>query len=207
MAVNYQKKVESLETVSKLYNTLKQRVQTEQGRNAAGIGTEHTLQSLGHVSRPDNYSHYPTQKSTIPEPSAVRRAPHQNKWLHDPNGVEILHPFQRSGSARGPTSSEIAAAAHHLMPPPVTTSARGRANRPSATATPAQRVSLNHIAGHNTFPHTSHQPPRSHQLSHHSVERFTLGQDQFGSRSHHINASNAISPNIHARMPTQQGLY
>lgn len=201
MAVNYQKKAETLETVSKLYSALKQKVQTGQGHSVTMANAEHTLPSLGPIPRPDTYSHYPVPKPTMPEISAIRRGSHQTKWQNELNGVEILHPFQRSGSARGPTSSEIAATAHHLVPPPVATGTKGKTSRLGATATPAQRVSLNQVAGQHTFPHTSHQLHRSQQFNHYPVDRFALGQDQFYSRSHHPHVSGVISPEGHARMP------
>jgi len=205
MANLYKEKSKRCQTVQKLYEALKNKVQAEQTRGAAAASADHTLQSIGAMPRPDSYSHHQS-RHTFPDMS-VSRTPHQNKLPLGRAGVEQLHPFQRSGSApRAQTSSENAVAARG-MAPPMRPAGRDSLHRVGTNTTPAQRVSLSHRASANhTLPQSMHRPTISQQCASHSADRHALGQE----RSHYQHApllGHAVNPNIHVRMPANRGLY
>lgn len=200
MANLYKEKSKRCQTVQQLYEALKNKVQAEQTRGAVAASADHTLESIGAIPRPESLLHHPS-RHTIPDVT-VRKTPYHNKFHVDNPGVEQLHPFQRSGSApRAPTSSEVAAAAY-AMAPPKRPAGRDSIHRTSTTSTPAQRISLSHgrATASHPFPQSLHRPTASQQYVSHSADRHVLGQDR--SRYQH-----AMSPNIHARMPANRGLY
>lgn len=206
MANLYKEKSKRCQTVQQLYEALKNKVQAEQTQGAVAASADHTLESLGAISRPESFLHHPG-RHTIPDVS-VGKIVHQNKFPVHHAGVEQLHPFQRSGSApRAPTSSEVAAAAH-AMAPPMRPAGRDSIHHISTTSTPAQRISLSHgrATANHTFPQSVHRPTASHRYTSHSIDRHALGQDR--SRYQHATfPGQAMSPNIHARMPANRGLY
>ncbi|KAK5955708.1 hypothetical protein OHC33_003349 [Knufia fluminis] len=206
MANLYKEKSKRAQTTQQLYEALKNKVQAEQTRGAAAASADHTLQSIGAISRPESFAHH-AGRHAVPD-MTVRRTPHQNRFPVDHAGVEQLHPFQRSGSApRAQTSSEVAAAAH-AMAPPMRPVGRDPLHRVSTTSTPAQRVSLPHgrATSNHTFPQSMHRPTPSQQYVSHSIDRHALGQER--SRYQHAAfAGQAVSPNIHSRMPANRGLY
>ena len=198
--------------MSQLYDTLKKKVQDEQTRGAVVARAEHTLQSIGAIPQPGSFARHTSRANNVHEMSAVKRTPHQTKFSMDQRGVEQLHPHQRSGSApRAQTSSEVAAAAHvnAMMAPPVRPGGREPLSRVSTIPTPAQRISRNHnrAAANNTFPPQSvRRPSGSHQYATHSTDRHALGQDR-SVYQHAGYSGHVMSPNIHARMSANRGLY
>lgn len=111
----YRDKTKRCQTLQQLYDALKKKVQDEQTRGAATASAEHTLQSMGAISRPEAL----TGTSRLPYPDRLAKKLSNERPLPivDNYGVEQLHPHQRSGSApRAQASSEAAVMAPPLRP-------------------------------------------------------------------------------------------
>jgi len=202
----YKEKSQRFQTVQRLYEALKNKVQAEQIGGAAAASADHALQSIGAMPRPDSFAR-PKGRHNIPDMSS-RKAPHQNRFPLDHAGIEQLHPHQRSGSApRAQTSSEVAVAAH-TMAPPMRPNGRDALHRIRMTSTPAHRVSMSHsrATSNHTFPQFVHHPPGLQQYASHAAERHVSGQDR-STYPHAAFPTQERSPNIHARMPANRSLY
>lgn len=113
MANLYELKSEHCQQLASNYDYLKKRLQDADGRGAAAICPGHDMHVMGGTSRPETFA------GTSHGRAALRRDDGELKQYipTDRNGVEQLHPFQRSGSAlrgRGSSSDLVA----QLMPPP-----------------------------------------------------------------------------------------
>jgi len=202
----YKEKSQRFQTVQRLYEALKNKVQAEQIGSAAAASADHAPRSIGAIPRPDSFAH-PKGHHNIPDMS-IRKNPYQNKFPLDHAGIEQLHPYQRSGSApRAQTSSEVAVAAH-VMGPPMRPNGRDVLHRISMTSTPAHRVSVSHsrATSNHTFPQPVHCSPGSQQYASHAAERHVLDQNR-STYPHGAFPMQARSPNIHAKMPVNRGLY
>lgn len=210
VAMMYKDKSKRCETLSHLYETLKSKVQAEQTRGAAAISAEHTLQSMGSGSMPEirmqRKQRHMQPKSMSGSP-AIKMTPSKLRHVTDQNGIELLHPHQRSGSATGvQTSSEIRAATSGMT---AHMHQRGRqsATRHSTSTTPAHRITLNRPTASQVFPHSTTRASMSEHFTTQTMDRFPFeGQnasrnDQFPSRKP------ILTPNMHSRMPANRGLY
>lgn len=210
----YEEKSKRCQTFSDLYEALKNKVQAEQSRSIAASGAHHTLQSVDSIPIPASYGHHQLHRARTgiaTELPGIKITPTRSKYLTD-HGVEQLHPFQRSGSAtRAQTSSEIGAAIMG-MGPPMHPIGRQVNSRVSASATPAQRVTLTRPNASHTFPQSAHRVSMSQQFAPRSMDR-TRYEDRDLSRENHITSGQRVSgrtvltPNIHSRMPANRELY
>lgn len=210
----YKEKSKRCQTMSELYEALKNKVQAEQSRNAITVSAQHTLPSIGPVPMSAPYGHHQlhsTRSEIATELPSIKRTPSKPRYLTD-HGVEQLHPFQRTGSAaRARTSSELGAAVMG-MGPPTHTVGRQMATRLNTTATPAQRVTLTRPNPNHTFPQSVHRVSMSQQFAPQSVDRHRF-EDRELPREDHITSGQrtsgraVLTPNIHARMPANRELY
>lgn len=210
----YNEKSKRCQTLSELYQTLKDRVQTEQSRGTPAHGAQHTLQSMDSVLLPASYGHHQLHHARTgisSELPGIKMTPRRSKYPVD-HAVGQLHPFQRSGSAtRAQTSSELGAAALGMGPPmhPV---GRQTTSRVSLSATPAQRVTLTRPNGNLTFPQSAHQVSMSQQFAPRKTDRHRF-EDRDLSRGNHTNSGQrtsgraVLTPNVHSRMPANRELY
>ena len=201
--------MKSHNTTQELYDKLKSKVLQEDTRGAAAASAEHTLQSMNAIPRSEAYSQPVNRRTTMPELPSVRTTPHASRYAVDQNGVEQLHPFQRSGSAR--TSSELAAAARAMaMAPPPQPPPRAAAREPfgriSTASTPGHRVNLPRAHGNHTFPTSAHRPPGSQNYTH-SIDRHVPAQERLRYHSQFQGPPDGMGHNVHARMPANRSLY
>lgn len=210
----YREKSKRCQTLSELYEALKNKVQAEQSRTTATASAYHTLPSMDPVPMSAPYGHHQLHRSRpgiATELPSIKRTPSKSKYLTD-HGVEQLHPFQRTGSAaRAQTSSELAAAVMG-MGPPTHTIGRQMASRMSTTATPAHRVTLTRPIPNHTVPHSAHRVSMSQQFAPQSIDRHRFEERDLPRESHntsgqYISGRAVLTPNIHARMPANRDTY
>lgn len=173
MASLYKLKSEHCQELASKYDSLKKRLQDANERGAAAISPGHDVHVIGGTSRPETFAGMSHGRA------ALRRDDRELKQYipTDHNGVEQLHPFQRSGSAlRGRGSSSDLVAQLMPPPPPPPLSTRRHARRDSLRSlednlTPAHRsaVTLDRSSaqrGINLFQHGSSGTHRREHTSH-----------------------------------------
>lgn len=205
MAKNYKEKTANYQTISALYHELKQSIGVGKTYDTTRVGAEHLPLTCA-APRPETLPHLTTRSLNFPELNAVSKTPRRGRYPADQHTIEQLHPFQRSGSTRGATSSEIALAARNVMPPPARISATETIHRLN-TSTPAQRVSMNHNSTSRALQETGYRPSYVQHLGKHSVDRHVTDQPKSQQESLYQALGGAASGNIHARMSGERGLY
>lgn len=101
----YQEKTKKQQQTQKLYDAIKQKVQLEMMGSVANNDVTQTLQSINSLRQPEQTCAGPGTHEIL-ESTIPRYAP-----VHD--GLERLHPHQRSGSSAAGSGSD-----HMKMPPP-----------------------------------------------------------------------------------------
>lgn len=165
----YKVKSKHFQELAGKHDHLRSRLQDGQGRDAIAISPVHTLPAVGSASRAETFAGMSYGRV------AMRG---ENRDLKqqipvDHNGVEQLHPFQRSGSAlrgRGSSRDLVAQLMPPPPPPPPVLSMRRHAQRDSVhilggNLTPAHRstVTLDRASTHrgfNAFRHGSREKLR-----------------------------------------------
>lgn len=171
LAEKLEEKTAAQDKLQTLYGNLKMKVQTDQARNAATI--EPAVQPTETIRSHQSFNDPQFDTASLPPLLTARKQHHQSHSRNpvDVHGAELLHPFQRSGSARGQTSSELAA--QNMMPPPLRSNNRDLQHHTNGAATPAQRVSLSRAERNYTFPQASARQSMSQHFPVQSVDRRT----------------------------------
>lgn len=203
LAGKLDEKTAAQEKLQTLYNTIKFKVQNEHTKNAAAASTEHTAQHMDVARSHQSFNDPQFDTASLPPLRTSKKAQAHHRYPIDEHGVELLHPYQRSGSARGQTNSEIAAAAQAMMPPPLRSNGKESAYPASVVATPAQRVTLSRADKNYTFPQASvNRQSVSQHFPNQSIDRNAAQsraryhlQLQSASASHSANPSGRMAAN------------
>lgn len=210
VASMYKEKSKRCQTLSQLYEALKNKVQAEQTRDAAAVSAEHTLQSMGSITMPEPYAHrqlYQTQSRSVAQSPSMKKTPSRARPITDYQGVEQLHPFQRSGSATGAQTSSELRAATSSMRPPIHAAGRQVVSRLSTSTTPAQRITLTRPTASYTFPHSNHRTSMSQQFGSRPADRYAIEGQDLSRNDQYLNRRVELTPNIRSRMPADRGIY
>lgn len=202
----YKEKSKSHQTISRLYETLKNQVQAEQARDAAAASAEHTLQSMGPITGPASFARQyinPARPGTFANMPSTITTPSRNLDRHQ--GIEQLHPFQRSGSATK-TQSFLEASSDRAKHPPLYRPGPKVTSRMSMSATPAQRTTSTRPRAGHTFPQSTHRPA-AQPVTRREFEGQDRTQQDHVKPAKYAPGGTGMTPNMHSCMPAHRGLY
>jgi E3 ubiquitin-protein ligase CCNP1IP1 len=116
----YREKSKKHAQVTNLYNLLKSRAMRSQIQSAASDSVSHVLESLS-GPRPESTS-FPDLHQSLSSHTPVSRASLKGQYPMGRNGIEQLHPHQKSGSGSGSGNVSVNMDHDHpvitSMPPP-----------------------------------------------------------------------------------------
>lgn len=199
----YQNKTTEYDRVSYLYAALKDKVLND--TRGPAMNAEQTVRSMDPTLGAERSVHHVSHRPNVSELPAVYKTPYHSRFSTDRRNVEQLHPFQRSGSARNPSSD---AAAIQAMPPPIQASTRQAYGRPNTTRTPAQRSTAPHTVGNYTYPASFRRPVEAQRSTAFDMSS-KYPSDQLKTRydSRQNTTGVALSPNVQARRPVNRDFY